>query len=145
MRNIIFLCCVFIYQACTPPSDEIGSNIGPPTDSPIDSNTLKTQVTQYNYGKVYFFQNCNKCHHNPLNKARDIDWMANSVMQPQNFPENYFINFVKDSKALKDTGDRRAIGIDEEYDSDYEHKFGLTLSDTDIINIAVFLKVAFSD
>ncbi|MBK7440231.1 MAG: hypothetical protein WAT43_08940 [Chitinophagales bacterium] len=145
MRNIIFLCCVFIFTACTPPTDEISSNIGPNTDKPIDSAVLKTQIMQYDLGKVFFFQNCNKCHHNPLRKGADIDWMANSVMKPQDFPENYFINFVKDSKALKDTGDRRALGIDKEYDSDYEHKFGLILTDTAIINIAIFLKTAFSD
>ncbi len=144
MRNFIFLCCVFIYQACTPPADEIGLQISPKTDVPIDSATLKLQVSQFDLGKIFFFQNCNKCHHNPLN-TRSNDWMAVSVIRPQDYPENYFINFVKNSKALKQAGDPHALAIDKEYKFNYEHHFEPILSDTAIINIAIFLKVIYGD
>lgn len=110
--------------------------------SQIDTSEVAKSIAIYESGKNLFTRFCIKCHHTPDSREKDqymFDNLFERLPSPQ---ENYFIKFIQDSKELKKSGDKYAIGVSKEWDSNYDHKFKDRLSIDDFANLILYIKLA---
>ena len=103
---------------------------------PAESHTKEFAV-KYSEGKSLFKKHCNTCHIDPELKATDQYLFENLFTR---HPETYVIKFIADSKQLKSSGDKYAIALADAYNSNYEHHFRDSLSNTDLGNLIIYLK-----
>jgi mono/diheme cytochrome c family protein len=97
---------------------------------------------KYRQGKEIFQIKCAACHVAPEKHATDqlvFDNLFDRLPRPS---EDYFIRFIKNGKTLKVSGDSYALKLAEVWKSDYKHDFQNTLSNYDLENLIVYIKVA---
>jgi hypothetical protein len=93
-------------------------------------------------GKEVFQRKCASCHVAPERHVTDqfvFDNLFDKLPKP---PEDYFIRFIKNGKVLKASGDRYALRLAKSWNSDYDHAFQDSLSNQDLENLIVYIKVA---
>ena len=98
-------------------------------------------LKSFTSGKIIFQKHCSYCHAPPDEFAWDaytFDHLFERLPKP---PEDYFMRYIQDSKKLKMAGDSYANKLDTTYNSDYEHNFKDTLSEQDMEDLIVFIKV----
>ena len=106
-----------------------------------DSIRVKSQTLAFIEGKFQFNRLCNNCHVAPEVKKLDqytFDNLFERLPQPG---EQYFTEFITDSKSLKESGNTYALQIDKAYDSPFEHIFRDSLTKTQIAFLITYLKV----
>src|SRR5690349_6192678 len=78
----------------------------------------------YRKGKLIFAKYCNACHYAPHSQVTAeppiFDNLFERMPEP---PEEYFIKYLQDSKALKDGGDKFALQEGQLFENGYEHHF----------------------
>ena len=99
-------------------------------------------VAKYEQGKSIFRKYCNTCHYAPEKNVLDQYTFDNLFERLPPPAEEYFSKYIRDSKSLRDSGNKRAIEIQEARRSDYEHNFKDSLSLKDITDLIVYIKVA---
>lgn len=108
----------------------------------IDSARFKQSVLSYNQGKQLFSRFCNSCHPAPEKHVLD-QYLFDNLFERLPAPsEDYFVNYISDSKALKATGNEYAKQVDEVWNNAYEHQFKDSLSKHDFSNIITYIKIA---
>jgi hypothetical protein len=108
----------------------------------ISSSSLSELASRFNSGKQIFSGNCNSCHPAPEKHFLD-QYLFEGIFERLPPPgEQYFIQFIQDSKNLKASGDPYARAIDSVYGSEYEHHFKETLQEKDYYDIILYIKVA---
>ena len=115
----------------------------------MDQNSLyasnarvKELAGQYYQGQNIFKQNCMDCHALPGKVSTDqfiFNNLFDRLPQPS---EEYFAKYIEDSKQLKVSGNKYALDIAKAWHSAYEHNFKSNLSQKDIDNLIVYIKVA---
>jgi cytochrome c5 len=110
--------------------------------SQIDSSDFKQAALQYNQGKQLFSNYCNTCHYAPEKHVLDQYTFDNLFQRLPTPAEDYFIQYISDSKALKASGNKYAKQVDEVYKSAYEHHFKDSLSTRDFSNLITYIKIA---
>ena len=110
--------------------------------SQIDSTEFKQAALQYSQGRQLFKSYCNTCHYAPEKNVLD-QYIFDDLFQRLPTPaEDYFIQYISDSKALKASGNQYAKRVDEIYNSAYEHHFKDSLSTSDFSNLVTYIKIA---
>ncbi|MFT3935797.1 MAG: c-type cytochrome [Chitinophagaceae bacterium] len=107
----------------------------------VDSYRLKALVDKYNKGKDVFTSHCITCHHEP-----DKDYSEQPLFEDLfgRVPYDYVVNYISDSKKLKQRGDkyaRYAIELSKARNLNIEHTYKDILSDTELDNLMVYLEV----
>ena len=111
-------------------------------DRTLDSVHIKNRVAQYYQGKRLFESYCNKCHFSPEKKMTD-DLLFDRLFEKLPAPSDaYFLNFIKDSKSLRSSGDKYAIAIHNQFNPSYDHRFKDSLSEKDLSDLLVYFEVA---
>ena len=107
-----------------------------------DSLQIKELAVQYRAGKETFLLKCAACHDAPERHVTDqyiFDNLFDRMPKPS---EDYFIKFIKNSKDLKASGDSYALKLAEMWNTDYDHAMQDTLSNQDLGNLIVYIKIA---
>ena len=113
-------------------------NVRQNSDNKEDSRT-KELVDKYNQGKEIFIRCCNTCHIAPDKKASDQQLFDNLFERQSS---DYVIKYIGDSKGLKLLGDKFALALDTTFTSTFEHSYKDSLSNMEVNNLIVFLKVS---
>jgi hypothetical protein len=99
-------------------------------------------IQEYRHGKSIFQNLCEKCHAAPERHMADqhmFDQIFERLPPPA---EEYFINFVSDSRRVKESGDQPALEMDQRYAQGYEHNFKDSLSEVDFKGLITYIKIA---
>ena len=107
-----------------------------------DSIELKRVALAYSEGEQLFSRHCNTCHFAPEKHVLDQYLFDNLFERLPPPPEDYFVSYISDSKALKASGNQYAKQVDEVYNSAYEHHFKDSLSPRDFSNLITYIKIA---
>jgi cytochrome c2 len=115
-----------------------------PTESgsSADSSERKKVMGEYARGKSVFGKNCSTCHFAPERNIVDPPIFDNLFQRLPHPGEDYFVKYLKDSKALKTSGDEYALKVDEVWHQDYEHHFKDSLSTNDFEALLTYIKIA---
>jgi hypothetical protein len=108
----------------------------------IDSVKFKQATLSYSEGRQLFSRYCNSCHVAPERQVRDQYLFDNLFERLPSPSEDYFVNYISDSKQLKVAGNKYAIAVDDEWNSDYEHKFKDSLSVRGFSALITYIKIA---
>jgi hypothetical protein len=116
---------------------------GPTASSPnLDSSMVIKMIQEFRHGKSIFQNLCEKCHAAPERHMADqhmFDQIFERLPPPA---EEYFINFVSDSRRVKESGDQHALEMDQRYAQGYEHNFKDSLSEVDFKGLITYIKIA---
>jgi|GEM_PF-3279961 len=108
----------------------------------VDSVQHIQTVMSYNEGKLLFSNYCNTCHYPPEKHMLDQYLFDNLFERLPSPSEEYFVNYISDSKTLKTSGNEYAKQVDEAWNQDYEHNFKDSLSKRDFYNLITYIKSA---
>ncbi len=126
------------FKSCLDPER---SNM-PPVVKQYDEYAVKANATLYLKGKALFEKFCNSCHFSPDSQAEDNYFFDGIFEKFPSAGEQYFIQFVADSKQLKDSGDAYALEVDDIYRSSYEHLFLDSLTINNYTELIAYVKMA---
>jgi Cytochrome c len=110
--------------------------------SPGDSLQIQGLINKYRQGKEKFQIKCAACHVALERHVTDqyiFDGLFDKLPKPS---DDYFIRFIKNGKALKESGDKYSQKLAEDWNSNYDHVFQETLSNQDLENLLIYIKVA---
>jgi hypothetical protein len=90
-------------------------------------------------GEIIFKNNCAVCHCfascEPGNSPR-----LKPVFDNVSFTSlPYFVDYIKDSKSLKDKGDKHANEVDLNFPDKYEHGFESTLTQSEMEDVILYI------
>ena len=111
----------------------------------LDSLKFKKAAYQYQNGKEIFKTYCTACHTAPEKKVLDqylFDHLFERLPEPA---EEYFSRFIKNSADIKSQDNRYARDLRKMYDSTYEHVYLDKLSNKEIDNLIVYIKIAVKE
>jgi hypothetical protein len=141
MTNLLLSLLVTGLLSCSLGNDKHDSRAGV-IKSQIDSAEFKKVALQFSKGRQLFRSYCNTCHYAPEKHVLD-QYIFDDLFERLPAPaEDYFIQYISDSKALKASGNEYAKQVDEAYISAYEHHFKDSLSTTDFTNLIMYIKIA---
>jgi mono/diheme cytochrome c family protein len=106
------------------------------------SKSAFDSADKYLQGKKIFQAKCSACHVAPEKPVTDqlaFDNLFDRLPKPS---EDYFIQFIKNGKVLKASGDKYALKLAEIWDTKYDHAFQDSLSNQDLENLIVYIKEA---
>jgi len=111
-------------------------------DSVALHEKIVTTIESFEKGRSIFSKYCNGCHYRPDSKVIADPPMFDNLFQTlPSPPGEYFIKFLQDSKALKDSGDKFAQQLDQAFDMAYEHYFRDSLSIEDFRHLIIYFKI----
>ena len=109
----------------------------------MDTNQIKNYLAQYDKGKIVFSHYCRACHGAPDAHITDNPTFDNLFDRLPSPAEEYFARFINNEKELKRTGDKYVQAVEKEYDNvSIDHHFKDSLTDTDMYNLIVYIKIA---
>ena len=112
--QIIFL---FIILSCQNSQDSKSIII----NKSINKDTLAFDSTSYQAGKIAFSNYCKNCHIPPHWKHGHNYHFDNLFQKMPS--EDYFISYLENTKALRDSGDFYAIKNAKEWGIEYNHNY----------------------
>lgn len=127
--------------ACSGPAGNVHIRTTDETKSAVDSAKGYGALVDYSRGKQLFKQHCNVCHPAPEENLVDQYLFVDLFDRLPSPAEEYFVWYLSDSKSLKGSGDAYAKHLDEVWDTDYEHRFGDSLSDQDFSALITYVKI----
>lgn len=123
-----------LFIRCNP-----GTTNNPPV---IDSIRIKAFAVSFHEGQQLFIQHCTPCHRQPEHRIT-CDYIFTNLFERLPKPaEDYFVRFIRDSKALKEAGNDYTITTSREYNSNYNHHFKDALTEDDFDRLLIYMKAA---
>lgn len=108
----------------------------------IDSIEFRGLASGFSQGKELFIRFCNTCHYAPEKQVLD-QYIFDNLFERLPAPsEEYFTNYISDSRSLKASGNEYAKKVDEVWNNSYEHQFKDSLSVRDLTNLITYIKIA---
>ena len=134
VRVILFLSfTISLAFGCNPASKK-------PDSAPVD----RTQefVARYDSGKTIFSAYCRSCHL-PPETINGHNYAFHNLFDRLPQPaEKYLIDFLKDSKALRESGDKYVLELDTLWPGNsYEHQFADSLTTGQLNDLFIYIKV----
>ena len=111
-------------------------------ESTAGSLQIEGLADKYRQGKETFQIKCAECHIAPERHVTDQYMFDNLFDRLPKPSEDYFIRFIMNGKVLKSSGDRYAKKLAEFCNSSYDHVFLDALSNHDLENLIIYIKVA---
>ena len=105
-------------------------------------NSKDLKLAKYENGKLVYRQHCAPCHSLPHKHIDGPSLFNNLFERLPNPSQQYFMNFIKDSKILENSGDKYFLGIQKKYSVNIDHLYKNKLSDKDIQNIILYIMVS---
>jgi cytochrome c2 len=92
-------------------------------------------------GEMIFKNNCAGCHCSTLGTCEpsDMPHLRNLFNRIPQDSINYIVEYIKDSKKLKDRGDKFALQTEQSYPSDFEHDYKNKLAESEAKNVILYL------
>lgn len=92
-------------------------------------------------GEMVFKNSCAVCHCSTLGTCEpgDMPHLRNLFNRIPQDSINYIVEYIKDSKKLKDHGDKFALQLEQSYPDDFEHLFKNKLTDSETKNVILYL------
>jgi len=111
-------------------------------DEPTTVDRNKELVGNYESGKTLFTTYCRACHFPPESKHGHNYAFHNLFDRLPQPAEKYLMDFLKNSKALRDSGDKYALELDKYWPhNEYEHKFADSLTTSQLSDLFFYIKV----
>jgi hypothetical protein len=105
-------------------------------------NQVVDTVASFEHGKSIFTKYCNGCHYRPDSKVIADPPIFDDLFEKMPSPaDDYFVKFVQNSKALKQSGDEYSNKLDKMFSQAYEHNFKDSLSQGDFKDLIVYFKI----
>ena len=127
------------FYSCNQPGKNKDNKIAGKT---FDSTRIKDFAESYQHGETVFQNSCKSCHFSLEKHRTDDQVFMNLFEHLPRPPEQYFSEFINDSRKLKSSGDKYAIQLACDWNSSFEHIYKDSLSKQDIDNLIIFIKVA---
>ena len=133
--KLIILLAIYCGFSCNPKPDN-NKNISTIYKKAVVDNT------NYQQGKLIFEKFCNTCHFAPEKNVLDQYIFDNLFERLPSPPEQYFVKYIQDSKALKYSGDKYAMKVAIVRNPEYEHYFKDSLSQQAFGDLIIYIKEA---
>ena len=111
----------------------------------MDTNEIKKYLAEYDKGKVVFKNYCSACHGAPGRRidGPSFDGLFDRLPAPG---QEYFVRFISDERALRESGDKYVRELEKEYNSvSIDHQFKDSLSPEDLSNLIVYMRLPLKD
>jgi hypothetical protein len=139
MKNVpLILSIMLIFASCK--QREPNNNIDAFFES-YDSTHTKKLVADFRKGKILFADNCAACHISPEGTKTGINMFEHLFEKLPSPAEEYFAKYIRDGKALRESGDKYSSDLYEKFNQTFDHVF-TKLSQDDVDQLIVYIKIA---
>ena len=111
------------------------------TERKAKSNTSSSVAIDTFSGKIVFERFCANCHGNFESHMTDEVALSGVFERMPKPPEDYFKKFLKDEKALRDSGDKYAIDLAKQWNTSFAHEFKDSLALVEFGALIQYIKI----